>query len=154
MQGLLPLFVSGDKTREGTMYGRVNLGGKNYIERYWAYSAIVTLTTLQQGIFRVVLDGEADFLLKLLTCSSTGNFRCRLGSSDSGTWFSGSGIVSGGGNDRVLSTLMFGNAQFPFPVVPHIYYPRSASIILDLEDISAAGNTLEFAFHGSKLAEE
>lgn len=136
------------------MYGRVQLGGKNYIERFWTYTSIVTLTANQQGIFRIVLDGEADWLMKLATRSSTGGFRIRLGTSESGIWFSGAGIVQGGGNDRVLDSLMFGNGQFPFPIVPHIYYPRSASVIMDLQDTSGAGNTIEFAFHGSKLAEE
>lgn len=136
------------------MYGRVQLGGKSYIERFWTYTAIITLTANQTSIARIVLDGEADFLLKLLTRNSTGAFRIRLGTSESGVWFSGSGATQGGGNDRVLDSLLFGNGQFPFPVIPHIYFPRSASIIMDLQDTSGGGNTLEFAFHGSKLAEE
>lgn len=136
------------------MYGRLNIGGKNYIERMWTYTNITVLTANQITQSRIVLDGEADFLLKLNCVSSTGNFRIRLGTSDSGIWFSSAGNVSGGGNDRVLNTLYFGTGQFPFPVVPHIWFPRSAALIMDLQDVSAAGNTLEFAFHGSKLVEE
>jgi hypothetical protein len=136
------------------MYGRINIGGKNYIERFWTYTNITTLTANQILTSRIVLDGEADFLLKLNTCSSTGDFRIRIGTSDSGIWFSSAGNVSGGGNDRVLSTLIMGNGQFPFPVVPHIWFPRSAALIMDLQDISGSGNTLEFAFHGSKLIQE
>ena len=136
------------------MYGRLNIGGKNYLERFWTYTNITVLTANQIVTSRIVLDGEADFLFKLNCVSSTGSFRIRLGTSDSGIWFSSCGNVQGGGNDRVLSTLFFGNGQFPFPVVPHIWFPRSAALIMDLQDISAAGNTLEFAFHGSKLIEE
>ncbi len=103
---------------------------------------------------RIVLDGEADFLWKLNTRSATGAFRIRFGISDSGIWFSSAGNVQGGGNDRVLDSLIFGNGQFPFPVVPHIWIPRSGSLIMDLQDISGNSNTIEFAFHGSKLVEE
>ncbi len=136
------------------MYGRLNIGGKNYLERFWTYTNITTLTANQIAQARIVLDGEADFILKLNTRSSTGAFRIRLGTSDSGLWFSSAGNVSGGGNDRVLDSLYFGNGQFPFPVVPHIWFPRSAALIMDLQDTSGAGNTIEFAFHGSKLVEE
>lgn len=136
------------------MYGRLQIGGKNYLERFWTYTNITTLTANQLLTARIVLDGEADFLLKLQCVSSTGLFRVRLGTSDSGLWFSSAGNVSGGGNDRVLSTLYFGNGQFPFPVVPHIWFPRSAALLMDLQDVSGGGNVLEFAFHGSKLVEE
>jgi hypothetical protein len=136
------------------MYGRLNIGGKNYIERFWTYTNITVLTANQILTSRIVLDGEADFLLKLNCRDSTGAFRIRLGTSDAGIWFSSCGNVQGGGNDRVLDTLFFGNGQFPFPVVPHIWFPRSAALIMDLQDISGSGNTLEFAFHGSKLIEE
>lgn len=136
------------------MYGRVNIGGKNYIERFWTYSNITTLTASSIVTTKVVLDGEADFLLKLLCRSSTGAFRIRLGTSDSGIWFSSCGVVQGGGNDRVLDSLIFGNGQFPFPVVPHIWFPKSGSLIMDLQDTSGSSNTIEFAFHGSKLVEE
>lgn len=136
------------------MYGRVQIGNKNYIERFWTYTNITTLTANQIFTTRVVLDGEADFLLKLNTRSSTGGFRIRLGTSDSGIWFSGAGVVQGGGNDRVLDSLIFGNGQFPFAIVPHIWFPRSSSLIMDIQDVSGAGNTIEFAFHGSKLVEE
>jgi hypothetical protein len=136
------------------MYGRLNIGGRNFIERFWTYTNITTLTANEITTTNIVLDGEADFLLKLNTCSSTGSFRIRLGTSDSGIWFSSAGNALGGGNNRVLSTLFFGNGQFPFPVVPHIWFPRTAAIIMDLEDVSGFGNTLEFAFHGSKLIPE
>lgn len=136
------------------MYGRIKFGGKNYIERFWTYTNITTLTANGTALNRVVMDGEAHFLLKLLTRQSTGGFRMRLGTSEGGTWFSGAGVVTGGGNDRVLDTLIFGDGQFPFPVVPHIFFPKSAALIMDLQDVSGNTNTLEFAFHGSKLIEE
>ena len=136
------------------MYGRLNIGGKNYIERFWTYTNITTLTANQTVNAKIVMDGEADFLWKLNTRSSDGAFRIRFGISDSGIWFSSAGVVQGGGNDRVLDSLIFGNGQFPFPVVPHIWIPRSGSLIMDLQDISGNTNVIEFAFHGSKLVEE
>jgi len=106
----------------------------------------------------VVLDGNGGFLLKSLmvvysqTAGSNNYFRCRLGNSDGSQWYSSAGVVSGGGgNDRVHSLLMFGNGQFPVSVNPYILYLPNGSINLDLQDISGNSNTVEFAFTGSKL---
>ena len=62
------------------------------------------------------------------------------------------GIVAGGGaNDRVHSALLLGNGQFPFPVIPFILFLPNGSINMDCQDISGNSNTVEMAFHGSKL---
>lgn len=134
------------------MYGVVNYGGQDYIERFYTYTSIFTLTA-NQNLFnqRIVLDGEADFFLKYLTRASTGRYRIRLGNTDGGIRYSSSGLIQGGGNDLVRDDLIFGNGSFPFPVSPYILFPKSGSILFDLQDISGASNTIEMAFHGSKL---
>lgn len=139
-------------------YGLIELGGKTYIEKYYQFTSIQTITANGTLNAKVVLDGNGGFLLKSLmvvygqTASANNYFRCRLGNSDGSQWYSSSGIVSGGsGNDRAHSLLMFGNGQFPVPVLPYILFLPNGAINLDLQDVSGNSNTCEFAFTGSKL---
>jgi hypothetical protein len=139
-------------------YGLVNIGGKQYIEEFFTYTSIVTVSANGFLQPRVVLDGDGGFLLKYLTVAYSVNggannlFRMRLGNSDGSQWYSSAGVVTGGtGNDRVNSTLLFGNGQLPFPVIPYILFLPNGSINMDLQDISGNSNLIEFAFHGSKL---
>lgn len=139
-------------------YGTITLGGVTYLEKFWTYTSIFTIPanlTLQP---RVVLDGDGGFLLKYLCVQYSQNggspnyFRIKLGNSDGQQFYSGAGIVGGGGgNDRVHSALLLGNGQFPFPVIPYILFLPNGSINLDCQDISGNSNQVELAFHGSKL---
>lgn len=139
-------------------YGTIQLGGKTYLEKFWIYPT--TFTIAANGFLqpRVVLDGDGGFLLKSLAVvySITGGnpnyFRIRLGNSDGQQWYSGAGIVAGGGgNDRVHSANFLGNAQFPNPIIPYILYLPNGAINLDVQDISGNSNFVELAFTGSKL---
>ena len=139
-------------------YGIIELGGKQYIEKYFQYTMIVTVAANSFLQPRVVLDGNGGFLLKSLmvvysqTATVNNYFRCRLGNSDGSQWYSSAGIVAGGGgNDRVHSLLMFGNGQFPVSINPYMLFLPNGSINLDLQDVSGQSNVIEFAFTGSKL---
>ncbi len=139
-------------------YGTIELGGKTYLEKFWTYTAIFTVAANGFLQPRVILDGDGGFLCKYLcvqyslTASAPNYFRVRLGNSDGQQWYSGAGIVGGGGgNDRVHSALLFGNGQFPFPVIPYPLFLPNGSINLDVQDLSGVSNTIEMAFHGSKL---
>lgn len=145
-------------------YGLVEIGGVQYIEKFWQYTSIVTLnpgalaagTALLQP--RVVLDGDGGFLLKYtqvvysISGGAPNYFRARLGNSDGSQWYSSAGVVTGGAaNDRVHSLNLFGNGQFPFPIIPYIMFLPNGSINLDLQDLSGNVNQIEFCFSGSKL---
>lgn len=139
-------------------YGTIQLGGVTYLEKFWTYPTIFTIPangTLQP---RVILDGDGGFLLKYMTVQysqfdgAPQYFRIKLGNSDGQQFYSGAGIVAGGGgNDRVHSALILGNGQFPFPVIPYILFLPNGSINLDVQDLSGETNVVEMAFHGSKL---
>lgn len=138
-------------------------GTKTYLEKFYIYTIIFTLdsTAGSLGGFlqpRVVLQGDGGFLLKYLavnyqiTASAPDYFRMRLGNSDGSQWYSSAGVVAGGGgNDRVHSTSILGNGQFPFPVLPYILYLPNGSINLDVQNLVARTNVVEMAFIGSKL---
>ena len=111
----------------------------------------------------VSLPGIYDFRLKGLTRdildasnkSDLVNYRfsCRIGNTDGDIRYAQGGI--GSTTDLVLDTLMFGTGQFPYPVVPPIFYGKNASIILQLQDLTGAATgspyTAVFGFHGSYL---
>lgn len=139
-------------------YGTITLGNKTYLEKFWVYTSIFTIAANGFLQPRVNLDGDGGFLLKYLTVqySTTAGapnyFRIRLGNSDGAQWYSGAGVVAGGGaNDRVHSALLLGNGQFPFPVIPYILFLPNGSINMDVQDVSGNSNVVEMAFVGSKL---
>lgn len=139
-------------------YGTITLGGVTYLEKFWVYTSIFTIPANGFLQPRVVLDGDGGFLLKYMMVQYSQNggnpnyFRIKLGNSDGQQFYSGAGIVAGGGgNDRVHSALALGNAQFPAVVIPYILFLPNGSINLDCQDISGNSNIVELAFSGSKL---
>lgn len=146
------------------MYGVVEIDGNKYLER-WQIIPFQQLINVNNQVVlaNVSLPGIYDFRLKALTrdiltaenVSDLVNFRfrCRIGNTDGDIRYSQGGV--GSITDRVLDTLMFGTGQFPYPVVPPIFYGKNASIILELEDLTGAATdtpyTIVMAFHGAYL---
>ncbi len=140
-------------------YGLVEIGGKKYTERTQEFPEEVTVTVNNQVLTnqRIVLPGVANFLLKALEretvvagASAARRFKFRLGNTDGGLWYMAGG--SGGSTDRVLDTLTFGNAQFPKVLIPALFYSASASILFEIEDVSAnVPYTIYFNFVGAYL---
>lgn len=123
-------------------YGIVEIDGIKYIERADYIPQEISITVNGQIASNSInLPGTANFWLKGLTrdtlvngVSTARRFRYRLGNSDSSIWYMNAG--NGGTTDRVLDTLIFGTGQFPFPVVPHIFFSASATIKTEFEDVS------------------
>ena len=152
-------------------YGQVTINGKNYTERIQIFPLEVDVTSNGQILTgSLQLPGVANFRLKGLTrvvvkthaVSSACPFKFRLGNSDGSVWYSQGGVngtlgtnsPAGGSIDRVLDSLMFGNGQFPFPLVVPLYYSASGSIRWEVEDVSSNSTyTIYFGFHGSYLFE-
>lgn len=140
-------------------YGIVEIEGQQYIERPQYFAEDVDITVNNQLLLnqRVNLPGIAGFLLKGLAREIvTGGaavarpFRFRFGNTDGGIWYASAGI--GGANDRIVDTCIFGNGQFPFPIVPHVFYGKNANINYEVEDISAnVPYTIHLTFIGSYL---
>lgn len=142
------------------MFGMIEINGKKYIERQQTFQATISVTVAGQLLLNqsLVLPGVADFLLKSRVCSIVNNagtqafnlFRYREGNTDGGVWYMSAG--TGNTNDRVLSPLVFGTGAFPFPVVPGVFFNKSASIMYDIEDVSTVvPYTIYIAWIGSYL---
>jgi hypothetical protein len=134
-------------------WGVIQYNGKQYLEKFHQYTAAVALTALQVLLNqRVVMQGEGDFLLKDIRAytsqaTALNSFRIRLGNSD-GTWYTQGGV--GGTSDRVIGSLLCGDAQFPGLVIPYIQFSRTGAITFDIEELANNGaNTVNFAFTGS-----
>jgi len=141
------------------MLGTVTIDGKEYVERYQCFPAQTTITVNGevQTNLSVVFPGIAGFLLKGLTreiivggFAVARPFRFRFGNSDGSVRYVGGGV--GSLSDRVVDTLIFGNGQFPFPLIPHVFYTPTGSLLFEVEDISwNVPYTIYFGFHGSFL---
>ena len=151
-------------------YGQVTIDGKTYVERTQIFPLEVNVTVNGQIITgqQIVLPGVANFRLKGLTrtvlksnaVSTACPFKFRLGNSDGSIWYSqggngatvGSNSPTGGSADRVLDALMFGNGQFPYPLVVPLFYSASGGIGWEVEDCSnQQPYTIYFGFHGAYL---
>ena len=147
------------------MYGMVSINGQNFIERWQVIPFQIAVTVSGQLINQSCpLPGVYDFRLKGLTRATTINtagvislsalpFLFQLGNSDGDINYSQGGL--GSTTDLVLDSLVFGNGQFPYAVIPPIYYGKNAAIKVKIQDITnnatVAPFNIIFAFHGSYL---
>src|ERR1700722_8537523 len=147
------------------MYGVVTIDGAQYLERWQTIPFQQAMTVNNQLVSpRVSLPGVYDFRLKgitrdiLINSTMQSNlagprFAVRFGNTDGDVRYSQGGL--GSSTDLVLDTLICGSAQFPYPVIPPIFYGKNSAISLDLQDITGAATatpyTIIFAFHGSYL---
>lgn len=116
----------------------------------FTYTGQFTLTANQLLPGQIIkMNGIAPFRLKLRTRTSTGAFRCQI-YDNTLRYYSGTGVT--GGNDYVRDALAFGDGQLPYVMAPHPVIDKNGFIGLNLQDVSGAGNTIEFAFVGSLLA--
>lgn len=148
-------------------FGVITLDGQQYIERPQIFPYEVTIFQAGQVYtnLRLTMPGIANFLLKGLTrdvtrpgapTSQDRRFRFRMLNTEGSTWFFSSGL--GIFDDRVVDTLIFGDAQFPFPLVPPVPVNSNGSLFFEVEDMGLAAGivnyvpyTIYFAFHGSYL---
>ena len=150
-----------------SVYGQVTVDGINYIERPQLFVAEVQIAVPNQAYtgLRLTLPGVADFLLKGLgrdmtipnsPLSHDRIFRFRIVNGEGTTWFFTGAL--GIFDDMVIDALCFGNAQFPFPLIPPVPIHASGSLIYDLQDVQALPPvppdypyTIHLAFYGVYL---
>lgn len=141
------------------MQNIVQIDGQKYIERPQIFPLEQAVTVNGQIIAnqQLTLPGVAYFWLKMLTretivagAAAARRFRFKWGTTDGGVYYSSGG--TGGLTSRVLDTLCFGDARFPFVVTPFVLYQPTAGITWEVEDVSNnVPYTIFFAFHGSFL---
>lgn len=156
-------------------FGLITLDGVKYIERPQVFCLELPITQRSQVYTnqRLTLPGTADFLLKGMTRDTLippfmpdpshpqnqdRRFRFRMLNGEGSTWFFSGGL--GVLDDRVIDTLCFGSAQFPYMLIPPIPVHASGSLIFEVEDLGVFGlsndpdyypYTIYFGFHGTYL---
>jgi hypothetical protein len=149
------------------VYGQVTLDGINYIERSQIFVAehVISVPNQVYTGLRLTLPGVADFIVKGLgrdftipnsPISHNRIFRFRIVNSEGTTWFWTGGL--GVFDDRVFDTLCFGNAQFPFPLIPPVPIHAAGSLVYEIEDVQglppgppAYPYTIHLSFYGAYL---
>ena len=112
--------------------------------RFFEYTQTFVLTSLQalnqQQIAQVL---DSDFKAMFAMATSTGNFTSKIYSSSDKRGYS---------NQQTHSALFWGTAQNPFPLLSPIYFKSQSAILLDLTDLSGAGNTIYVSLAGVELS--
>jgi hypothetical protein len=111
--------------------------------REFHYTATFVLTANQHlGAQAIAQVNDYDFKWMFAMATSTGNFTAKVYSASDKRGFS---------NVEVHSSLLWGTAQNPFPMLAPYIFPRAGQILVDLTDISGAGNTIFLDLNGVEL---
>lgn len=84
---------------------------------------------------------DADFCIRAMVLAfSTGTYNLRIADSQ-GYYIS---------NGMIVSANIQGDAASPYPIFPEIMIPAGGRIAIDIQDTSAAPNTVQILFRGVK----
>lgn len=115
----------------------------------WYFGDFSLLASQVLNNQQITLRGtEMFFAVMRLMSVQTGAFRINLYTSTSERYMYN---TMGASNDRVRYEAVFGTAQRPGVLPVPIIIPGSSSILFDLEDVTAAPNTLHLVFGGVRL---
>ena len=121
--------------------GLLDASPAGYADIAYDYVYDVALTANQILLDQQPLDNDADFVLRGIGVNYyTGAFAVRWADSTS-YWFS---------NARIYYLNIINSAASPYPIWPEIIMPAGGRIMIDLQDYSAAPNTIEIVFRGIK----
>lgn len=114
---------------------------RGYKEQSFDYVYDVTLTANQALYGQVVsIITSADFALRALVISSfTGTFSTRF-TDGQGFYLS---------NALINNTNLLGTPADPWIFFPEVLYPAGGRILVDIQDTSGSGNTIELVFRGA-----
>lgn len=111
----------------------------NAYEEAGDYVLDVTLTANQNAPRQVVqIDGDSDFIMAALAGSQTGDYSVVIRHAN------GRPIQSA----PALNTNIIGTAQEPSPLLAESLYPSASNILVDVVDLSGAGNVIQIIFKG------
>jgi hypothetical protein len=114
-----------------------------YVDVDFSYVYDVVLTASQQLRDQTVpIMSDADFEWRaLVLATATGAFSIRF--SDSQGYYLSNGFL-------LSQNFLVATVPIPWPVSPGVLFPMGGRIGIDINDVSAAGNTIELVFRGVK----
>jgi len=109
-----------------------------YLE-FAVYQYTVSLTAGQElDDQTIAIDSDSDFVWAKTSGTKTGDYELNIRLPD------GRRICSA----MVRDSIIIGTAQFPVPVVPHVFCPAGGHIGIDIHDLSGAANTVSICLLG------
>jgi hypothetical protein len=131
LNAIAPPVVQGIDT-PGAETGFVDVG--------YGYPFDVTLTANQLLTNQALaILSNADFVWRGLLFTSTGAFSIRIYDGDQYALSTG----------LIMSQNLTATPGDPFPWFPEVWYPAGGKILIDIQDTSASGNTVELLFIGA-----
>lgn len=107
----------------------------------FAYEGNITLVANAAGLLTINITDHA-FRWDLAAAVSTGVFTSRVMDGKNKRPFS---------NQQIHNQNFWGTAQNPFPLLTPYVFPKRGSILIEVTDISGAGNTIRVTLHGIEL---
>lgn len=112
-----------------------------FVDVDYTYVYDVTLTALQLARDQQVpIHTDADFLWRGILQSSTGVYAVRFG--DSQGYYLSSSLVA--------NVNLSNDPTRPTPIFPELFFPAGGRILVDIQDMSSAPNTVQVCFRGVK----
>ena len=109
------------------------------------FSYVYDVNLLGSQILRdqsVPIHTDSDFVLRAIVLSqATAAFSIRF--NDSQGYFLSSGVM-------LSANLLSGTVPYPFPVFPELLFPAGSRIGIEINELSAAPNTVQMLFRGAK----
>ena len=87
---------------------------------------------------------DRPFRWRWAIAASTGDFTIQIFDGKSKRPFS---------NQQILGRNLFGTAQNPFPILTPWIFTQGGTILVNVTDISGAGNTIHLTFRGEELSQ-
>ena len=114
-----------------------------FIDVSFDYVYDVALTPLQQLRDQSVpVHTDSDFVLRAVVLSqATGPFSIRF--NDSQGYYLGSGFM-------LSANFLSGTVPYPYPIFPEMLFPAGSRIGIEINDLSAAPNTVQLLLRGAK----
>lgn len=110
--------------------------------QWYMISAEITLSGNGQGIVQTQVDADADFLVRKLVGTQTGNYTIKISDSSSkDSWF-----------DREQQNAnAVGTAQYPAVLAKPKLVKANSAITTEFLDLSGSSNTIQVIFEGAKI---
>ena len=115
------------------------------MDSMFGYTLPITLTANQRTDVFLPIDADSDFVIEKVYSNETGPFRLQIvDTTSSYQWFS----------DKIRMENFFGDAQYPNELPTPIELKRSTQLQIDIENLTAAPNTIELVFEGWRTTKD
>jgi hypothetical protein len=111
---------------------------------FFEYELDLTLTANEENLVGSVQVNDKDFKWIFAMAQSTGAFSALVTDGSSKRQFS---------NVALHQNVLFGTAQQPFPLPAPFTFQKRGAILVSVNDLSGAGNTVRLCFGGVELAD-